>query len=265
MENTSTNLEKSQGKATLIIIMTLAFIIDILFWLIIQLFHLEGLPLYFMQLGLYLLFFILAFWGLRVEKLTLPINARRILETLAFTFVGWMFFLSIIQLLGMAQLQEEFLALKNSPAWKIGAKILSTWLMVGFGEEVLFRGYFLSAFFRHFTHGTDKRRIVVAALLVSAFFSLWHLPSRIIWLIAGEIDVVLFLISLLALFVLGLGYTYLFIRSDNILLAGLVHGLSDFALVGMDSQMTPIILVGAIGCVEITRMMARKKAKALQQ
>lgn len=265
MENTSIPIEKNRGKAVLVLIMALTFVTAILFWAAIQFFHLEGLTLYFLQLGLYLLFFLFALWGLRVEQITLPVNTRRFLEALACTLVGWSVFLLVIQLLGMAQLPEEFQALKNTPAWKIGAKILSTWFFVGIGEEVLFRGYFLRAFFRHFTHGTDRRRTVAAALLVSAFFSLWHLPSRTFWLITGEVNAALFLISMLVLFLLGLGYAYLFIRSDNILLAGLVHGVSDLPLVGMNTQMNSLILLAAIGCMEITRLMAKKKVNALLQ
>ncbi|MCX8061855.1 MAG: CPBP family intramembrane metalloprotease [Anaerolineales bacterium] len=263
MENTSNHIEKKQGKAILIINMTLTFVMTILFWLAIQLLHLEGLRLYFTQIGLYFLFFILALWGLRVEQIAFPLNPRRILEALIFTLVSWLFFVLAIQLLGTVQLQEEFLALKNIPTWKIGAEILSVWLFVGFGEEILFRGYFLRAFSRHFTHGTAKRRTVVAALLVSAFFSIWHFPSRIIWLISGEIDIVLFLISFLVLFVLGLGYAYLFIRSNNILLAGLIHGVSDLPLVGTNTQLNSLILFVAIGCVEITRLITREKVVPL--
>ncbi|MFC1463775.1 MAG: CPBP family intramembrane glutamic endopeptidase [Candidatus Brachytrichaceae bacterium NZ_4S206] len=244
--------------------MALTFIVAILFWSAIPLFNLGGLALYFIQIGLYLLLFMLALWGLSTERITLLINTQQILEALIFTFIGWLFFLLVTQLLGIAQLQEEILALRSMPAWKVGANILSTWLFVGLGEELLFRSYFLNAYFRHFAHGTDKRRTVVSILFVSAFFSIWHLPSRATWLISGEIEIVWFLVSFLALFVLGLGYAYLFIRSNNILLAGLVHGVSDFPLVGTHSQMTPIILVMAIGCVEITRLMNKKGSKTLQ-
>ena len=264
MENTSSLIKKNWSTEVLIIIMALAFFIVILYWMAIDLFHLEGLPLYFTQLGLYLFLFILALWGLRQEQITLPINPRRILEALIGTLVSWLFFLLLIQLLGMAKLPEEFQALQNTPAWKTGAKILSTWFFVGIGEEVLFRGYFLKAILQHFTHVTARRQKVATILLVSAIFSLWHLPNRILWLMSGEIDLVLFLISLFVLFLLGLGYTYLFIRSDNILLAGLVHGLSDFPLVGTNTQITPIILLVAIGYVEITRLIARKKLQAIQ-
>jgi membrane protease YdiL (CAAX protease family) len=265
MENIAAPMNKDRRKAVLVIIMVLTFVVVILFWVAIQLFQPQGLPLYFMQLGLYLVLYLFAWWGLKHERTHLPVNPRLILEALAWSLVGWLLFLLLIQLLGMVRLSEEFQALKNTPAGEMGAQILKTWFFVGMGEEVLFRGYILKAFLRHFTRGTDRRRTVVAILLVSAFFSLWHLPSRIIWLISGEIDLILFLISFLALFLLGLGYAYLFIRSDNILLAGLVHGLSDFPLVGMNTQMTPIILVVAIGCVEVTRWITRKKGKALQR
>ncbi|MBN2257576.1 MAG: CPBP family intramembrane metalloprotease [Anaerolineaceae bacterium] len=265
MENTSTPTEKNRGKAVVVLIMVLTLVLVTLYWAAIQVFQLEGLTLYFMQLGLYLVYFLLACWGLKQEQISLPINARRILEALAWTLVGWLVFLLFIQLLGAARLPEEFQALKDTPAWKIGAKILSTWFFVGMGEELLFRGYFLKAFRRHFTQGTDRRRTVGAVLLVSAFFSLWHLPIRISWFISGELDLIMLLVSLLVLFVLGLAYAYLFIRSDNILLTGLVHGVSDYPLVGINSQMTAIILAVAIGCVEISRLISGRKAKALLQ
>jgi membrane protease YdiL (CAAX protease family) len=262
MENTSILIKKNRGKEALIINMALAFIISVLYWIAIDVFHLEGLPLYFTQLGLYLFLFLLALWGLRQEQLTLPINARRILEALIGTLISWLFFLLFIQLLGIANLPAEFQVFQSTPTWKIGAKILSTWFFVGIGEEVLFRGYFFQAFLQRFTSGTARQRKVTTSLLVSAIFSLWHF-NRILWLLSGEIDLVIFLISLFVLFLLGLAYTYLFIRSDNILLAGLVHGVSDFPLVGMNTQMTFIILFLAIGYVEITRLITRRKHQAI--
>jgi membrane protease YdiL (CAAX protease family) len=262
MENSSFQIERKGGKNVLVTILGLAFVVVVLFWVVVQLFQLEALPLYFTQLGLYLVLYLLAWWGLKQEQIKLPVNVRLILKALAWSLVSWLVFLLIIQLLGIVRLSEEFQALNNTSAWRIGAQILSTWIFVGIGEEVLFRGYILKAFLTHFTHGTDRRRMAVAILSVSAIFALWHLPGRIIWLITGEIDLVLFLISLLVLFVLGIGYAYLFIRSENILLTGLVHGLSDFPLIGKDSQLTPIILIAAIGCVEITRLITRRKEES---
>ena len=196
---------------------------------------------------------------MRQERISLPVTKRLIVQALAWSLAGWIVFVLLIQLIGLAKLSEAFLALQNIPAWKIGAQMLSTWVFVGLGEEVLFRGYFLKAFWRHFTSETDRRRMVKAVLLSSAFFSVWHLPVRIVQVIAGELDWVTLLISLLVLFLMGLGFSYLFIRSGNIILTGLVHGLVDYPLVGKDTQLSFIILLAAIGCVEIARWAARKK------
>jgi membrane protease YdiL (CAAX protease family) len=260
MGNTITSNQRNKGKAVLAIIITLAFILTILYWLAIKLFQLQGLPLYFTMLGLYLVYFLLAWWGIKQEKISLPVSKRMILEALAWSSVGWVVFVLLIQLLGLVQLTEEVLVLQNTPAWKIGAQVLSTWLFVGLGEEVLFRGYFLKAFWRYFTADTNRRRMVKAVLLVSAFFSLWHLPTRIVSVISGELDWLTLLVSLVVMFLFSLGFAYLFIRSNNIVLTGLVHGLMDYPLIGKESQLSFIILLVAIGCVEIVRSITKKKS-----
>jgi len=61
----------------------------------------------------------------------------------------------------------------------------------------------------------------------------------------------------------GLGFTYLFIRSNNIFLVGLVHGLMDYPLVGKDTQLSFVILIIAICCVEIARFVTKKRGKNL--
>jgi membrane protease YdiL (CAAX protease family) len=265
MGTTATPIEKNRGKEVLVIIIALTFILTTLFWVGISIFQVKGYLSYFMTLGLYVIFYLIAWWGLKQEHITLSITGRKVLEALAWSLVGWLLFVLLIQLLGLARLPAEFQTLKNTPAREIGMMILGTWFFIGLGEEVLFRGYFLKAFLRHFTSGTDRRRMVAAVLFVSAFFSLWHLPIRITWLISGELDPVMLLVSLLTLFLIGIGFAYLFIRSENILLVGLVHGLMDYPLVGKESQMTPTILVVAIICVEITRWIIRKKAEAIHQ
>jgi len=262
MENVFSQEKTSKGKAGLGVIIALTLVVSVIFWVVIQSFQVQGLPLYFMQLGLYLAFFLLAWWGIRQEQISLPFSKRMMVEGLAWSLAGWLVFVLLIQLLGLVQLPDAFLALQKTPAWKIGAQILSTWIFVGMGEEVLFRGYFIKAFWRHFTLPTDPRRMLKAALLSSAFFSLWHLPARIAGILSGEFDWVTLLISLLVLFLMGLGFTYLFVRSENIFLTGLVHGLMDYPLVGKNTQLSFLILLVAIACVEIARRAAGKKAEA---
>jgi membrane protease YdiL (CAAX protease family) len=70
----------------------------------------------------------------------------------------------------------------------------------------------------------------------------------------------LIMISLVMLFLLGAGFAWLFIRSGNILLVGLIHGVMDYPLIGKDSQLSFIILIAAIGLVELVSFINRKKA-----
>ncbi|MBN1440680.1 MAG: CPBP family intramembrane metalloprotease [Anaerolineales bacterium] len=262
MQSNAAPTETGRGKNILAINMALTVFLTLVFWAIVRFSRVEGLPLYFLQLGLYAVFFLQAWWGLKHERIVPPFNLRRIGEALACSLAGWLFFVVVIQVTGMIRLPEEFAALRNTPAVQIGAKIISTWFFVGLGEEVLFRGYFQNAFRRHATRGTDRQRTAAAVLAVSAFFSLWHLPVRIIWLLAGELDPATLLLSLVIVFLPGLGYAFLYIRSENILLNGLVHGLSDYPLIGMSSQFAPAILLAAIACVELARFRSAKKPDA---
>ena len=259
MQSTDIADNRKNGKTVLAIIIALTFVVTVLFWVAIQTFQLSGLPLYFSQLGLYAIFFLLAWWGMKQEQISLPVSKRLIVEALVWSLVGWLFFLLLIQLLGIVQLPEAVLAFQKIPAWKIGAQILSTWFFVGLGEELLFRGYYLKAIWRHFTRETNRRRTLSAILLSSAFFSIWHLPVRIFAYFTGELDWVTLLISLVVLFLFGMGFTYLFIRTGNIFLVGLVHGLMDYPLAGKDTQLSFIILLVAIACVEIARLITKKK------
>lgn len=261
MENTSKPEKRNEGKSTLAVIITVSFAVTILFWAAIRQFHLQGLPLYFTQLGLYLFFFLIALWGLKQEQIALHVAKRHIIEALAYSLAGWLVFLLVIQLFGLVQLPLEFETFFKAPAWKIGAQILSTWLFVGIGEEVLFRGYILNSFWKRFTFGTDRQRKVRAVLLSSVIFALWHLPVRIIEITTEGLDWITLLVSMLAAFMLGLGFAFLYVRSENIILTGLVHGLMDYPLVGKSTQLSLIILVVAILCVEIAGWRSRRRLK----
>ena len=260
MESIAAPENTKQAKTVLTIIIALAFFLTIPFWAAVQYFQLQGLPLYFTQLGLYALFFLLAWWCIRHERLPLPVTGRHVAEALAWSVVGWVMYVLLVQLSGLIQLPVELQALRDTPAWKIGLNMLSTWLFVGLGEEVLFRGYLLRAFWRYCTAEGTPRRMLKTILIGSALFSLWHLPARIVNLLAGELDWLTLLISLVVLFAMGVGFSLLYVRSNNILLTGLVHGLMDYPLIGKDTQLSFLILLAAIGCVELAHMAARKKS-----
>jgi membrane protease YdiL (CAAX protease family) len=263
MQNSETFSPAPKGKTLFTLITTLTLALTVLFWAGIKSFQWSGLPLYLIQLGLYLLFYGLAFWGLRRERLSLPFSPRRLLETFAWPLLSWLVFLLLIQLLDLTRLPQEFQSLQKQPAWTIAAKMVSTWLFVGLGEEVLFRGYFLPAIWRHFTCQADRRRTLKTLLLSSAFFSLWHLPVRLVSVLSGEMDWLTLLISLFVLFLMGLGFAWLYLRSENIYFTGLVHGLVDYPVIGLSTQAAPLILLVAIGCIELARRVSRKPVGVL--
>ena len=88
MENESTPNGKNRRKAALVAVMALSLVLVIVFWMTIRLFQIKGLPLYLMQLGLYLTLFMLGWWGARQEQAALPLNGRRIREALIWLLAG---------------------------------------------------------------------------------------------------------------------------------------------------------------------------------
>ncbi len=241
-------------------IIAAAFLLPIFFFIIIKLTGLSGLPLYFAQLGLYALFFLLAFWGMKQSQIRLTFSGRKVLEAFVILLASWLIYAAFISVAGIIRLPEEVAALRSATAWKVWAQIVSTWLFVGISEEVLFRGYFLKKLLVFYESKNAKRTTLLAVLVSSAFFSLWHLPVRIFSLINGEISIGLILVSLVMLFLLGAGFAWLYLCSGSILLVGLVHGVMDFPLIGKDSQLSFIILIAAIGIVEVFHLFNQKKA-----
>ncbi|PKN90449.1 MAG: hypothetical protein CVU45_02520 [Chloroflexi bacterium HGW-Chloroflexi-7] len=248
-----------QNKFVTPVIIATALLLPVLFFTAINVFNLSGLPLYFAQLGLYTLFFLLAFWGMKDSQTKLTFSGRKTILALAITLASWLIYMGIIAGTGIIRVPEEIDALRSVEAWKVWAQIVSTWLFVGIGEEVLFRGYFLNKLLAFYKGKNARNATLLAVIVSSAFFSVWHLPVRIVSLFNGEMTVGLILISLVMLFLLGAGFAWLFIRSGSILLVGLVHGVMDFPLIGKDSQLSFIILIAAIGLVELFRWIGRKR------
>ncbi len=247
------------ARTTFVLIAVIALILPAPFFAAISAFGLSGLPVYFLQLGLYAVFFGLAFWGLRAEGLRLDLSPRRWLAALGLTVLSWAAYALFLHLSGLQPLGDGLARLGQIPAWKIGAQMLSTWLFVGLGEELLFRAYFLPACQRRLGLGEGRRGLAAAVLVSSLFFSLWHLPVRLNAVLSGELSPLLLAVSLLILFVLGLAFAWLYLRSGNILLVGLVHGLMDFPLLGLDLQLSFLILLFVIAAVELSRRLRAAK------
>lgn len=247
------NSEKNP-KIVLYTILLITIVLPPFFFASIQIFHMTGLFVYFLQMALYTLFYVLSYWGIVTEKIVLALNGRKLREAIGILLAGWLCYALILVLSGAVSWTDEMQKWQNTPTWKVEAHLLSDWFFVGMAEELLFRGYFLTAFQRHFIHG-EKYQMAKSILLTSAFFSLWHVPVRTYALIMGEISLFLALISLIVLFIIGTGFAWLFVRTQNILAAGLVHGAVNYPLLGTETQLSFLILALAIVFGEMRRWM----------
>jgi membrane protease YdiL (CAAX protease family) len=251
--------DKRQAKTVLVVICGALFILVALFFAVLKLSGLSGWPAYFAQAALYVVMFLLAFWGLKKERISLPVNAGILAAAVILATIGWLLYALLLQITGMASVPDEIRTLISAPAWKVTKQIVMMWLFVGMGEELLFRGYILEGIQRHFARGEGRRRTVAAVLISSMIFSLWHIPQKLFQMAAGNETIESSLLGLVVAFILGIGFAYLFIRARNIILVGLVHGLMDFPLIGFSAQISPFILIAVIGCVEIYRWLIRGK------
>ena len=239
-------------------ILALILLLPVLFFGTIRVFQMNGLPVYFAQLGLYALFFILAWWGIKKDELTVSVNWKTLVSAVFFTTLAWIAYALIFCAIFQVRWSDQMVDLSLIPAWKIAANILSTWIFVGFAEELLFRVYFLTRI-KHFFERRNLPRVSLLAILCSSLlFAVWHFPVRLFEMANGESSWALILLSMLVLFVIGIGFAWLFVRTNNILLVGLVHGLMDYPLIGEDSQLSFVILIVAIILVEINQLRNRR-------
>lgn len=251
------NPENRTKRNIVVFISVATVLLPVLFFGTILIFDLSGLPLYFAQLGLYAAFYLLAFWGMRSNGIRLPWNSRLVCSSLLVLLLSWLLYVLVISVFGLVDLIQDVKALASMPMWKIAAQIVSTWFFVGMAEEVLFRGFFLKKILEWFEARHSRQALLLAVIASSTFFSLWHLPVRLFTLIRGELSPGLLMLSLAVLFVLGAGFAWLYLRIGSILLVGVVHGLMDFPLLGGNAQLGFIILLAAIGLVEVWRLMKK--------
>jgi membrane protease YdiL (CAAX protease family) len=254
---------EKQGKKLFCIIAGLSLLIVILYWIMRSLISLNEILLVFTQIALYLIIYLLAICGMKKEKITLTVNARILFEAIGWLIITWLLYALFIYISGLANIANDIQLLGSTAVWRILRAIFLTWFFVGMGEELLFRGYFLSSIYKNFTNGTSRRRMVIAIIFTSLFFSIWHLPDRTVQIISGQMPVVMLIPSLMTVFLIGVGYAYLFVRTNNIILVGLLHGIADFPLIGLNLRSSiPVsipLLIIAISCIEIYRLIKSKK------
>jgi len=183
----------------------------------------------------------LAWWALSREKLPLAAigwTLPRFLQAVVGILVGWALWGAV--LMGLRLLRPE-------AQWHIGItsprSIITYWLFVGLGEEMIFRGY-IFIWLARFFQARGKHGVVWGMILSSLLFALAHIPQRILVLQMAPWDRAM-LLSLGMVFLLGLYQAWIFYRSGNIFWAGFVHGGGDAPLLSFGAQ-DPVTGIGSM-------------------
>lgn len=105
------------------------------------------------------------------------------------------------------------------------AQELPKFLIVGFAEEMVYRGWGMNAL-------ASFMSVKAANICSSLYFVLLHFPSYFIhWFLDGNLALSTMLVQAVYVFVLGLIFGYIFRKSKSLLPSMFLHFWSDFASV----------------------------------
>lgn len=144
-----------------------------------------------------------------------------------------------------------------SPIWSpdkltlIAGELVAQFLGNAFAEEVIFRGFLLTQVYLLLVGRISGRRdrIAAAILISQLIFSLSHIPQRIV---SGYGSMGL-LVNLVKLWVMGILFAVLYVRTGNIFIAIGVHALvnAPATILAMPSQAVAVLLPVALSVVLI--------------
>jgi membrane protease YdiL (CAAX protease family) len=199
----------------------------------------------------------IAVWGLRKDGIAfeaIGLSLPGIKEAIILAAVGW----AVIVLASYVVLVAA-----NSDSRTLFGKpvlyILQYWIFVGIAEEVLFRGYMLTRLMDAWTARNKVWGRLAAVAVSSLIFATAHIPQRLYQITRGEMTSGAVLTSVVLLSIVGIVFSYLFLRTGNVLLVGLVHGAVIVPLVGVsEDAFLPVVIVAAI-LIEVSLFLRRKK------
>ena len=212
------------------------------------------------SVAVFSLLFVLSAWGLAKDRVHLDIGRKKVFLAILLSIGGWAIYAGLQLAFSMDSLSNIGLTLGKLAAWPRVLGWVCTWLFTGFAEELLFRGYFLAKIKHILGQMGNKRPMMIAAVLANAIFALWHIPNRAYQVITGQLSLGMAILSLAVVFVMAAGFTYLYVRSQNILLVGMVHGLVDLPIVGDQNYASALILI-VIGLFEVLLLIDKRRQK----
>lgn len=204
---------------------------------------------YFLTIGSSFILGGAAIWAMHRDDFSLArvgLSLRSALQAFTLLTALWCLYGLLLALLGGESLFE------STPDLSL---LLQQWLFVGIAEELLFRGYLLERI-RWFLKGAPRWvAMLSAALFSSAIFATWHIPARLfLGYRGGQMWG-----SLIQLFITGLVFAYLYLRTKNILFAGLFHGSWNVPVFGTQGDYMLMIL--AVVVVELYFLLKKVRTR----
>lgn len=209
-----------------------------------------------------LAYLVLGLWGLHDMKLSLRslgIRLGKAVEAFGVILLVW----GIYALLLLASLNFQLTGFFQAFQTPLSA-LIAYWLFVGPAEEILFRGYILNWLRTRFGSLGKIKRLYLAVFVSSLIFATGHAPRNVFRMVQGQMQPEDFFLNIMKLTILGILFAYIYLRTENILLAALVHGGSDGPLIGITNDLFPLILsVILIEVVHFIHQRIRKQEKGI--
>jgi len=190
-------------------------------------------------------FFCVAMWGLVEEKIpfdTIGLTLTGIKEAVLLALVGW----GIVVLAGYLVIVIN----NRDPGglfYKSAPYILQYWVFVGVTEELLFRGYILTRLIKFWAARNKVLGQILAVVVASFLFATAHIPQRMYQVARGDMTLAGVLASVVLLSIVGIVFSYLFLRTKNIILVGLIHGAVIVPLIGVgEDAFLPVIIIAIL-------------------
>ncbi len=179
----------------------------------------------------------LALWAMRRDGMSLESvgwSRKGLVQAVIFIVLSWVWAAGVLLFFGEV---SSFGDLFVFPL----PRVIVQWFFVGLAEELLFRGYILGRLLRCFERLGRVGASLAAACVSSFIFATFHIPQRMA-MQGMELRVEVLLERMVPLFLIGLFWTWLFLRSRNVPFVGLAHGGMNAPLVGQRENLVPIVL-----------------------
>lgn len=215
---------------------------------------------------LYLVFiYLLLIKGSKIKPIELGLDKSKLKSGILLTLALFL----ILQLYGALYSYFVFgklIVAQGMTKWTaVAGNYIALFFGVALFEEVVFRGFLIPQVFIRLNSNKTKRSKMILALVISqVLFSLVHIPIRLV----NGIDIVTLIISLCALFIIGVVFAFIYLLTENLFLAMGVHALWDIAngnAASIFSSNYTVIIIGlfALLLIYIKATGGKRKSKGI--